>query len=148
MQLTISGTEYSGAVTAEAIEGAIRSLADQEQEEGFVILSLSTQTYVQVAGTPQDGYVLEYRDGTPDQHYSCENPNLTEDEVIGVFLHFFAQDDEWKQCVPWTSTWAANWMDRDENEAAQGSSGGMGRAAIVIAVLIALAVVAWLVVKG
>lgn len=140
MKLEIDGDALQETISPETIERAIRSLADRD--DGFVILSTHEMTYIQVAGNPQTGFVLEYQENAPEQHYSCENPNLTEDEVIGVFQHFLAQDDEWKQCVPWTSAW------KQRSSKPPQPTGGFGRMAIMIITLIVLAALAWVVIQA
>lgn len=67
-----------------------------EREEG---------TYVQAglgrgAGAPDGKYALEYREGSPEQHYRALVDNL--DDIAAAFTGFAGGEDGWKSARSWT----------------------------------------------
>lgn len=67
-----------------------------EREEG---------TYVQAglgpnSGAPEGKYFLEYREGSPEQHYRALVDNL--DDIAAGFLGFASGEDGWKSARNWT----------------------------------------------
>ncbi|MDJ0941464.1 MAG: hypothetical protein QNJ00_17005 [Woeseiaceae bacterium] len=98
MTLIIGGTEVPGDVDEATIEHALRRLDDGR--DAFVILQLSNQTYMQVAGGPGN-FKLEYQDGSIEEHYSCSRNDLSADDVVNAFLSYFRVDNRWRKDYPW-----------------------------------------------
>jgi hypothetical protein len=72
-------------------------------EEGatFAILDRSDQAYIQV-GKSDQGYVLEYQEGSVKDHHSSERTDLTIDEVILAFRDYASGVDSWKDRHSWS----------------------------------------------
>ena len=99
MELVLNGETLSGTVTDRLIDESIRSLTGEG--DSFAILSRASEIYMQTSGGPSYGFVLEYRNGSADEHYSCSNFKLTADEVIWAFQSYLADDGQWKTELEW-----------------------------------------------
>ena len=99
LELIVNGDTVSGPVTASLIERSIRSLGDDG--DSFAILAKDSQVYMQTAGGVDDGFVLEYRNGSESEHYVCANPHLTADDVIQAMQRYCENDSRWKTDIDW-----------------------------------------------
>jgi len=99
MELIVNGEKLAGLISDRQIEESIRSLTDDV--DSFAILARSDQVYIQTSGDPHNGFVLEYRDGSEEEHYSCTNFELTAEQVIRAFQSYLANDDKWKSELEW-----------------------------------------------
>jgi len=70
--------------------------------DSFVILikSGSGFSFLQVHGSNEDGFDLEYQDGSVNDHYRCKD-NLTEEQVIATFQAYRNGDESWKAKFSW-----------------------------------------------
>ena len=80
-------------------------------------LGRSELTYIQVAGSVQTGFALEYQEGSLARHYRSRPANLPLETVTEVFQRYARGDGSWRQGVewehapyvppkiPWYSTW-------------------------------------------
>ena len=98
MTLVVGGTEVHGPIDEAIIERAVRRL--DNNRDAFVILELSNQTYMQVAGGP-GSYKLEYQDGSIEDHYSCSRSDLSADDVVNALLSYYRLDNRWRDDYPW-----------------------------------------------
>ena len=99
MKLIVNGDANSEPLNAKLIRDSINSLTGEG--DSFAILEKMEQIYIQTAGGPEHGFVLEYRDGSEAQHYSCSNFELTADEVIWAFQSYLSNDGKWKTELEW-----------------------------------------------
>lgn len=99
MELIVNGEKLTGLVSDRQIEESIRSLAGDG--DSFAILARADQVYIQTSGDPRNGFVLEYRDGSEEEHYSCSNFELTAEQIIRAFQSYLAGDDKWKSELEW-----------------------------------------------
>ena len=83
MQLEVNGHEIDEPLTADLIEQAIFAMTGES--DSFVILSRDRMTYIQVAGGPRTGFLLEYQEGSLEKHYSCTELDLGTSDVIQAF---------------------------------------------------------------
>jgi hypothetical protein len=81
------------------IEAALRKLPGGT--DSFAILGADDQRYIQTHGGPADGFVLEYRDGSEDEHYRCSRAGLSLDEVLAAFMSYQRGDGAYQQSLPW-----------------------------------------------
>jgi hypothetical protein len=90
----------SGRVIAEATEHDILSLIDGED---FAILGPDPDTYIQCAEQkePPYEYVLEYQDGSLDQHFQAVDGPITLDRVISAFIRYLRGDKSWRADFRW-----------------------------------------------
>ena len=99
IELNVNGDKLRGLVSDRQIEEAIESLTGDG--ESFAILARAEQVYIQTAGDPANGFVLEYRDGSEGEHYACANPELTAEQIVWAFQSYLADDDKWKTELEW-----------------------------------------------
>lgn len=99
MELIVNGESRTGLISDRQIEASIQSLTGDG--DSFAILARSDQVYIQTSGDPQNGFVLEYRDGSEEEHYSCSNFNLTAEQIIRAFQSYLANDNKWKSDLEW-----------------------------------------------
>ncbi len=80
----------------QTIDDAIRGASD-----GFIILSISELEYIQAAGSPDEGYVLEYQEGDTDRHYQAAELNVPVDRVVRAFQQYASGDPGYKARFTW-----------------------------------------------
>lgn len=130
MELIVNGEKLEGLVSNRQIEGSIRSLTGDG--DSFAILARADQEYIQTSGDPGNGFVLEYRDGSEEEHYSCTNVELSAEQVIRAFQSYLAVDDKWKSELEW-----------QPQEFGYSAGAGAGKKAAVIIGAIVVVAVAW-----
>ena len=133
MELIVNGKTVAGEVTDSRIEESIRSLTGEG--DSFAILARESEVYIQTAGGPANGFVLEYRNGSADQHYSCTNAELAADQVIEAFRSYRANDDKWKSTF--------KWQPQVFDYRSDAPSGGVRLALIGVVIVAAAAFVVW-----
>lgn len=70
--------------------------------DSFAILSQDDDLhYMQTADNPSGGFVLEYHDGSLDQHYRATDNNLPLAVVTNAFQLYAAKDSSWRTVVAW-----------------------------------------------
>ncbi len=99
MDLTTgSGVAVSGPSAAQiaevlaALPGGIDS---------YAILSESDLTYMQAAGGPSDGFILEYQAGSIEQHYRSVRHDLPLSTVSQAFQLYATGDGSWQKLATW-----------------------------------------------
>ncbi len=81
-------------------------------------LARSELTYLQVTGSVQRGFALEYQEGSLDQHHRSRAANLPLYRVSDVFQRYARGDGAWRQCVDWEhvphrpakASWSGTWI--------------------------------------
>ena len=101
VEFVVNGETVEEPITAELIARSIRSLTGDG--DSFAILAKDAQVYIQTSGDPKSGFVLEYRDGSEAEHYTCVNSELSADEVINAMQRYLADDSRWKTDIEWQS---------------------------------------------
>ena len=101
VEFIVNGDAVEEPITAELIDRSIRSLTGDG--DSFAILARDAQVYIQTSGDPKNGFVLEYRDGSEAEHYTCVNSELTADEVINAMQRYLNNDSRWKTDIEWQS---------------------------------------------
>jgi hypothetical protein len=130
MQLEVNGAQVEAPVSDELIEQSIRDL--YRGEGGFVILSINEMTYLQTSADSRGGYVLEYQEGAPDEHYTCSNRYLGVSEVIRAFHWYRAGDGRWKTDLAWAR----------EGVAPAIGEGGLRKLFAILGIVV-IAIIAW-----
>lgn len=67
MELILNGDTLTEPVTDELISRSVSSLTGEG--DSFAILAKAPEVYMQTSGGPSQGFVLEYRNGSEDEHY-------------------------------------------------------------------------------
>ena len=70
-------------------------------ENGFAVLGSTDMTYIQTSGNPSSGFVIEYQDGSLDEHYGATTDSISLAEVIVAFQEYLAGSDRWKLQFDW-----------------------------------------------
>ena len=60
------------------------------------VLSISEKSYIQT-----NIHTLEYRNGSPDEHYYCPPEFLTSMTILKAFSSYADETTWWKEFVPW-----------------------------------------------
>jgi hypothetical protein len=69
--------------------------------DSFAILAESELSYMQAAGGPTDGFVLEYQAGSIEQHYWSARDDLPLSTVTQAFQLYATGDESWQQLATW-----------------------------------------------
>lgn len=69
--------------------------------DSFAVLLIDDLTYIQAHGSAQDGFVLEYQDGSLDQHYRAHDEQLDLAAVTRAFQQYAAGDSSWRGAATW-----------------------------------------------
>lgn len=71
--------------------------------DDFVILSKNDMAYIQAAigEGEEDGFILEYQDGSLDRHYVASNRDIPQEEILKAFLAYLTGDESWKSNYLW-----------------------------------------------
>jgi hypothetical protein len=99
----------------------------------YAILSLDDLTYIQTAGRPPEGFLLEYQDGSAERHYRSTERALPLSTVTNAFQLYARSDSSWRS--------VATWKQQDLSEPSGGSS--RLRLALLAAAILALVVWWW-----
>ena len=59
-----------------------------------------TEHYIQAAGEMDDLYVLQYREGDDEHHFSADG-EYTKAQVEQVFVWYLQNDGRWRTDFPW-----------------------------------------------
>ena len=75
----------------------------QGDEDSFAIFAKSGSglTYMQTAGAPEGGFMLEHQAGSLDAHYACASAPLSFDEIAQAFSWYASGDDRWRTGYEW-----------------------------------------------
>ena len=79
----------------------IHAAFDELGREEFLILSRDDENYVQTYLDEDGDLLLEYRDGSEDQHYSAEETDLDRRRVAGLFVAYTEGDASWNEGLSW-----------------------------------------------
>lgn len=84
-------------------EDLIDALAAMERGDvEFVILQDdANKIFMQAAGGPHEGYVLEYKDNADDTMYRATNPGLTGTHITDAMSSFLSGDTVWASKFHW-----------------------------------------------
>lgn len=85
--------------SADQINAALAQLP--AGEDAFAILAHGDQHYVQVAGSAQEGFVIEYREGGEDRHFEAVGPAASLGTAQDLFRRYAAGDESWRGVVAW-----------------------------------------------
>jgi hypothetical protein len=98
-------TSRDGSLVVDPDLPALREgLQRLSSQNWFAILEVRPEWYVQVdfgpqAGAPEDQYGLEYRAGSPQEHYRCIVSDL--DDVVSAFDGFGPTETAWREQFRW-----------------------------------------------
>lgn len=79
----------------DAIFAALVGLADE-----FAILEQSEMTYMQTTGNVEDGFALEYQEGSKGEHFIADG-KAPLDKLVLAFQSYAAGTDAWRSMFDW-----------------------------------------------
>lgn len=85
--------------TADQIETELHKL--DGDGNSFAILGLDGLTYLQTAGGPSTGFVLEYQEGDTTQHFQSMREDYPITFVVKMFQAYAQSDESWRTMVEW-----------------------------------------------
>ena len=87
--------------TESDIRRVIAAIAKGEQDLAILIKDDDENTYLQTADGGRGKLLLEYQDGSLDQHYGATKRDLTASQVIDTFLAYMRGETGWKGQFVW-----------------------------------------------
>jgi len=69
--------------------------------DGFAILGVDQMTYLQAAGSPKDGFIVEHQEGSIKKHYQSAGDAVALDDVAALFASYARGDDVWRTALQW-----------------------------------------------
>lgn len=84
----------------ETIERELAGLTDDE----FAILAQDDEVYLQTLVDPDAGLILEYQEGSIQEHFNTVDPPGSMQEVIAAFVSYSNGTDAWKTQFEWEPT--------------------------------------------
>lgn len=80
----------------------LATLLPQVGFDQFCILGRTDEEYIQFYHNDEDGFELEYRDGSHEQHFAEASGELSIDDVVDAFVGYLQHDERrWKSNHTW-----------------------------------------------
>lgn len=98
MQLEIENQPTQYISSTEELRQALEMVG--KGDSSFAVLGRERQHYIQTARLGQ-GFIVEFRNGSDDQHYSSKRTNLSQPEMIAVFLAYYEGRENWPTMLQW-----------------------------------------------
>ncbi len=99
MKLDLNGTELRQPLDEALITSSLQAL--NSDDDSFLILSKDEMSYIQTCKTSDGRYVLEYQEGSLEEHYECADEMLNFQKVLMAFTSYLNGADEWKTSLRW-----------------------------------------------
>lgn len=99
MKLELSGTEITQALDKALLETSLHSLSGDD--DSFLILSKDDMSYIQTCRSSDGSFVLEYQEGSLEQHYECADDMLNHQKILLAFSSYLEGSDKWKTEFTW-----------------------------------------------
>jgi len=58
-------------------------------------------TYLQSAGGEEEGFILEYQEGSLEEHFIATNMDIPEADILKAFTAYLKGDSAWKDAFEW-----------------------------------------------
>jgi hypothetical protein len=84
--------------TLEDVDRSLRALTFPDNS--FAILAAGPQVYIQTTMDDDGSFIVEYRDGSADDHYRA-SAEVAIDDVVRAFHSYLRQDDAWRSRFDW-----------------------------------------------
>jgi len=98
MRLETHEEMIADPVAAEDIAPAVAELT--EIGEAFIVLSLDDDTYVQAAGTVDEEFIVEYRNGGAGDHHRCDR-RVSADDLVALLVDYLRRSPDWSAALTW-----------------------------------------------
>jgi hypothetical protein len=83
------------------IHRVVEAIAMGEQDLAILMPSADPDSYMQTAGGARGGFVLEYQEGSLDQHFQAVDTNITADRVVAALVSYLRGESAWKAQFTW-----------------------------------------------
>lgn len=100
MRLEIGNGQVLENPSADHISGVLHALPGGGGDT-YAILTRSDGQFMQCCGGWKEGFILEYQDGSTDDHFECTDRELSLASVIDAFQDYLAHDDRWRTMLQW-----------------------------------------------
>lgn len=77
----------------------IEQLAGKTNE--YAILARDEMTYIQASGDPDRGFILEYQEGSIEEHFCSIDKDLSLQQIVSAFQRFARGDDSYRNDFAW-----------------------------------------------
>jgi hypothetical protein len=115
MKLIIEGTRLIDNPCPAEIRKAISQL--DARGDGFLILMSDDMNYIQCSRNAKTGFMVEYREGSADDHYGSEKNDLDTETVSTIFSGYVTGDTAWKNGIRWAKlTLAIDETEETQND--------------------------------
>jgi hypothetical protein len=104
MKLEINGKAVDDDLTEENLDRYVSVFADGEPSS-FIILSSGAEQYVQASKNSDGSFVLERRDGSEEEHWTCSDEYISVERLRLAFKSYFQGSQSWPQQFSWTRLW-------------------------------------------
>jgi hypothetical protein len=98
IELELAGKEFYRNPSPDIIRGHLEAL--KGGIDSFAIIT-SGKLYMQTAGDTSSGFILEYQDGSIDNHWRAANQAISLEDVVFAFQCFALGDDQWRNKFEW-----------------------------------------------
>lgn len=95
MTLRIGGNKIIENPSDEEIATELWNL-DMAYEDSFAILGTSNMTYIQVYGDKDNGFILEYQEGSLACHYKAIDENIPCEQIVESFIAYRCDKTYWR----------------------------------------------------
>ena len=100
MRLILENGEARENPDRSEIEVVLSSLGNSGNS--FAILERSEKEFMQIAGDPDNGFLIEYQSGSMDKHYQSENHQIALEPAVDTLVSYAAKDRRWLSNHAWT----------------------------------------------
>ncbi len=94
MKIEIGGDRTIDNPSDSEIRRTLETLGTQP--DSYIILEQDQMTYLQAAGDPATGFVLEYQEGSTDRHFQSRKTDLPLDVVAEAFSQYRQGIPDWR----------------------------------------------------
>ena len=98
MRLQLKNWTIIDNPTSAQVEAALQTL---DEGNSFAVLEQKRSKFMQARYLPGSGFVLEYKDDSPDGHYYCAQTHLGLADVIKAFQFYADGRIDWKREFQW-----------------------------------------------
>ena len=104
MKLEINGKVITENADADDIKDAIHDL--NPDTEALIVLSEGEGVFLQAAGIPAEGYVMEYQNAETSEELRSKNQALKQQVVMRTLTAYVRGNWEWRNTIGWQPTGA------------------------------------------
>lgn len=102
MKLENSFEEIIKDPSEQDIRNMFEGFGENDMDD-FIILSKNNMNYIQsaIGEKEEEGFILEYQDGSLDKHYIATDRDLELNRIIEIFISYNSGEEKWKSELQW-----------------------------------------------